>query len=386
MNIFLSFLQSSRQHAIPAYSFWEYYIKNGIGEANFNWLEAPVDWAEGLVHFQDQTELMNWKSKTWQITLEEIKKQHKIKSISFFLSYLYPHQIDEQAIKQIQSMGIPCVNFFCDNVREFKKIPKEFSVFDLNWVPEFKAIEMYRASKYSFINLPMPMWVDAEHRNILTNETEEISFIGSKDIQRVMLFNEVAAHQQELKIYGAGWAADSPQQSNKQSSRNYHGILRNQINFIIRYGISGYLEKMTQRTVVTPMSESLKSKLYGKVQFEDYLRISKQSLVTLGVNRYPSFNHPLKKPNTYSRLRDIEAPMLGACYLTEYTEGLDLLYDLGTEIEVYSNAEEMLEKIDELKNNFAKRKFLRINGQKRALNEHNIGNSLRKIADHLHIR
>ena len=73
----------------------------------------------------------------------------------------------------------------------------------------------------------------------------------------------------------------------------------------------------------------------------EYVEITQQSMITLGVNRYPSFRYPLNKPDTYSRLRDLEAPMLGACYLTEWTEGLDDLYELGTEIETYKTAEEM---------------------------------------------
>ncbi len=48
MNIFLSFLQSDQQHPIPAYDFWQYYIKNGITEAGYQWTECPdADWKHG---------------------------------------------------------------------------------------------------------------------------------------------------------------------------------------------------------------------------------------------------------------------------------------------------------------------------------------------------
>ena len=73
-----------------------------------------------------------------------------------------------------------------------------------------------------------------------------------------------------------------------------------------------------------------------------------EDAITLGVNRYPSFRFPATRPDTYSRLRDIEAPMLGACYLTEWTEGLDQLYDLELEIATYRSAEDMVEKLAEL--------------------------------------
>jgi spore maturation protein CgeB len=106
----------------------------------------------------------------------------------------------------------------------------------------------------------------------------------------------------------------------------------------------------------------------------------------LGVNRYDSYAYPFSKPDTYSRLRDIEAPMMGACYLTEWAEGLDQLYDLGEEIETYRTAEEMVEKIRELTANPEKRKRMRCYGQKRALSEHTVAKSLDKISAALNLK
>ena len=71
--------------------------------------------------------------------------------------------------------------------------------------------------------------------------------------------------------------------------------------------------------------------------------------------------------------------MLGACYLTEHTEGLKNLYDIGTEIETYCNEQELVIKSKELLSNPVKRKLLRENGQKRALNELAIPQTLIKI-------
>jgi len=102
-------------------------------------------------------------------------------------------------------------------------------------------------------------------------------------------------------------------------------------------------------------------------------------MITLGINRYPSYHYPFTRPNTYSRMRDIEAPMMGACYLTEWTEGLDNLYELGEEIETYRTSEELVEKIQYLTSSPTLRNSLRLKGQKRALSEHNITKSIEKI-------
>jgi spore maturation protein CgeB len=379
LKFFLSFLQGKPDHPIPAYSFWEYYIKKGIEEAGHQWTECnSVDWAYGLVPM-DKNNFNQWEAISWEQTLAYLKTN----PVDIFLSYLYPHQVNKTAIREIQKMGIPCVNFFCDNVREFVKIPEEFSIFNLNWVPEYKAIKMYKAAGYPYIYLPMPMWVSPELRVIKQKGINRISFIGSHDIQRQLLFEDVLNKQPnlDLDIYGAGWIIENFTSFTLPESKPYSltDKLRFQYTFLKKQGVLAYIRKMSQRNNMQECSPLLSEHLKGKPDFETYIRISQESQITIGINRYPSFRYPLKNPDTYSRLRDIEAPMLGACYLTEWTEGLDQQYDIGNEIETYTNVKELIEKIKILQTDAFKRNKLRIRGQKRALNFHSIPNSIKII-------
>jgi spore maturation protein CgeB len=77
--------------------------------------------------------------------------------------------------------------------------------------------------------------------------------------------------------------------------------------------------------------------------------------------------------------------MAGACYLTEWTAGLDQLYDLGVEIETYRDAPELAEKAQWLLNDSARRKRMRKHGQARALQEHSIARTLDKVAARLNL-
>ncbi|HEK21141.1 MAG TPA: glycosyltransferase family 1 protein [Bacteroidetes bacterium] len=376
MKFFLSFLQSPVRHPVPAYDFWEHYLKNGIKEAGHEWMECPdVDWAKGLVP-QSVDMLNQWRADAWEQTINYLKNNRP----DVFLSYLYPHQVDVSAVKQIQKMGIPAVNFFCDNVREFKKAPKEFGVFDLNWVPEYKALEIYEKAGYNFIHLPMPMWVAPEYRGFKAEVNQQITFIGSKDIQRHLLLEELIklAPDTDLAVYGSGWqqTALAPAYQPRYGLREK---ITHQVKVISKYGVLGYAEKIKQRGFNIETSSALSAKLRGIPPYNEYNLLTSGSMITLGVNRYPSYAFPLRQPDTYSRLRDIEAPMLGACYLTEWAPGLDQLYELGNEIETYKTAAELSAKIIELKNNPEKRKKLKINGQHRALTDHCIPQTLKKI-------
>jgi hypothetical protein len=378
LKFFLAFQQSENVYPIPAYSFWQHYIKNGITEAGHEWTECPgADWALGLVS-QPRNAQANWKQETWKKTVAWLKKN----PADIFLSYLYPAQVDGPAIAEIQKMGIRCVNFFCDNVREFTAAPPEFKVFDLNWVPEYKAANWYKAAGFSFINLPMPIWVEPALRVIKEEANGQVTFIGSKDIQRKILFENLMSHHPDinLAVYGSGWQNLKAHKSTHiPPAYTLYNKIQFNLDFLKRQGVAAYIRKIKQRNIDQDISSTLSAHLNGELPFDEFKKLTAESMITLGVNRYPSFRYPLLQPDAYSRLRDIEAPMLGACYLTEYTAGIEDLYDIGNDIAVYRNTDDLAVKIQELQADRNMRKKLKINGQKRALSENSIPTSLQKI-------
>ena len=62
--------------------------------------------------------------------------------------------------------------------------------------------------------------------------------------------------------------------------------------------------------------------------------------------------------------------MSGACYLTEYAEEHDELFEIGEEIEVYRNADELADKARRLLGDPARRAALRSNARRAALARH----------------
>jgi len=389
MRIFLSCLQSLRRHAVPAYQYWEPYFKNGIVEGGHEWLEAPdVDWAEALID-EDPARVADWRRRTWPRVVDHLRAEQRRGHVDMFLSYLYPRMIDESAVAEIRALGIPTVNFFCDNVREFVTAPREYGAFDLSWVPEQKAMAMYRRAGMPAVNAPMPTWVDARSRTCVHEERFGPTYIGSRDVQREALFARAIDLGAPLELRGPGWAAESTAPADARqllaARRPVSAVLRNQVDFARSQGTVALARKIGGRlrrsrgAATRSFDEHVAAPAFG----EEYVRVTQQSTITLGVNRYPSFRHPASRPDTYSRLRDIEAPMLGACYLTEWTEGLDQLYDLGPEIETYRTPEEMKEKIAELIADPRRRASMRCRAQQRALAEHSVPRSIRTVADAL---
>lgn len=388
MRIFISCLQSRRAHQIPAYQYWETYFKRGIEEAGHRWVEAEgVDWAEALAHRSESEGLQLWMERTWPATVAEVRRAVQGGGVDVFLAYLYPHMVDHDAIREIQAMGVPCVNYFCDNVREFVRVPTEFAGFDLHWVPELKATRMYAAAGWPFVHAAMPTWVPPAQRTCDHAETHGVSFIGSRDAQREVLFARALELGADIELRGAGWAAvgtsaggpaDAP-----MSAGGVLRTVRNQLPFVRRHGLAGLARKVAWKARPRVSDETFARHVRARPGAEEYIEITQGSRVTLGVNRYPSYRYPFDRPDTYSRGRDVEAPMMGACYLTEWTEELEVMYDLGREIETYRTAEDMVEKIRSLEGDPARRRALRCAGQRRALADHSVPASLERMRDAL---
>lgn len=384
MKILLACQQSDKTYPIPAYGFWRRYFHAGLTEAGHEIGEvAGADWALGLMPLDDAGR-RQWLAETWTRTLDAVREAARTRPFDVFLSYLYPDQVDPAAIREIRALGVPCVNFFCDNVREFRRVPPAYQPFDLHWVPEAAARPMYAAAGFPVFAAPMPCWVPLAARTgtEMTEETLPPTFVGTRDDVRARLWAEAIALGARVDLRGHGWS--EPASTATAPFLPGGGTLGNQWNFLRQHGAVALGRKLWERVRPAP-PETFDFSPYVKPMpvGDDYARVLRECTVCVGVNRYPSFRHPRRHPGTYSRLRDLEAPMVGACYLTEWTPELAELYDLGTEIETYRDAAELKARIDALQSDPARRRSLRRAGQRRALAEHTLPRTLERLARQL---
>src|SRR5579864_3629203 len=383
MRILLSCLQSLKRHPLAAYAHWRNYFVQGLLEAGHKVVEvANVDWAEGLTYPPGRA-LEAWRARTWDVVETFVRQEVAQRPIHLFVGYFYPEQVEGAAIRELQRMGIPCVNFFCDNVREFVEPPAEYAPFALHWVPEFEALPMYRKAGLPYVHAPMPCWVSAELRNLHHLETEPATFLGSADVLRRDLLGRALQGGADFVVRGPGWLGNGDATNRSLQARSVAPVVKNQIDLVRRHGFGGLLKKLQAR--VRPLRPpSIRPSQVGATLFgADYIRVTREAMVAIGVNRVPTANRSVHRPLVYSRLRDIEAPMLGACYLTEWTEGLEHMYELGKEIESYRTAEELINKLGELRLDPVRRIAMRERAQRRALSDHSVARSIARISAHL---
>jgi hypothetical protein len=384
MRILVSCQQSRKRHPIPAYQFWRPYFIQGLQEAGHEPVEVPgVDWAEGLTYPVGR-ELEIWRGRAWQKTLDFVRGELANRPIDLFLCYLFPNQVDVAAIKELQQRGIPCVNFFCDAVREFRTVPPEFFAFALNWLPDLEAVPIYSSAKLPYLQSAYPCWIPATLREIPRAETEPPTFIGRSDALRREMFGRAIGAGADIVLRGPGWlpSADKSKCS-VPLRRSVSRTLVNQIDFVRTHGLGSLFFRLADRMWPIASPPIPESNVGDSLSTAEYLRVTREAVVTVGINRVPSWKASNRKPLYFTRLRDIEAPMLGACYLTEWTETVGKLYEIGTEVEVYHTPEELCEKLIELKQNPQRRRSMRERAQRRALNDHCVARSVARIKERL---
>jgi hypothetical protein len=283
-------------------------------------------------------------------------------------------------------MGIPCVNFFCDHVREYRRLPPEFAPFDLHWVPEHDALPLYRDRRWPALSAPMPCWVPPSQRHPPYVERPVLSFVGGRDPLRAALLAHTAGQGLPLEIRGPSWLTSLVPPARPPSPASLGARCADWAALIRRLGWVAAIRRASGRFASTREPEfDFSPFLHASPSDATYAEVVAGAAVSLGINRFPSLRHPARRPGTYSRLRDIEAPMLGACYLTEHAPGLDELYVSGTEIETYRDADELVAKARALLNDPVRRSRLRAAGQTRALREHSVGHALSRIAARLEL-
>jgi len=381
MRILLSCLQGAAGHPIPAYAQWRRHFTNGLREGGHEVHEIPgVDWAEGLVHPAGPA-LEAWKARSWDAALAFARTEHGRAPIDLWLGYLFPRQIEPAAIETLQRLGIPCVNFFCDNLREFRRPPAALRPFALHWVPELEALPMYRAEGLPHLHAPMPCWVPEALRRPPEAETEPATFIGSADLLRRDFLARSFAAGADLVVRGPGWdeAPSPPVGARARTRRPLAAIAGDRLARTRSHGAGVLLREVERRVRPLRPRPISHRHLFGAVSDADYVRITREAQVTIGLNRVPTLGASDRRPLVYSRLRDLEAPMLGACYLAEWSAGLEHLFEPGREIETFRTPEELAAQLAALKRDPKRRGELRARAQRRALAEHSVTRSLERI-------
>ena len=316
--------------------------------------------------------------------LDEVRAAHRQSPLDLFLGYFYNAHFDPAGFDELRRLGVPSVNFYCNSTHQFDLVAAVAAKVDFAWHVEKEARHSYLAVGAN------PVWVQmgadpnlyAPRPNSL--RASKACFVGQRYADRDRWVAALIRAKVPIDIYGMGWgAAVEPPSASSAKSFVYLGRRRPMAGTLESYAVA--TRDMFQREgqiqgakrLIRQWQYRRETKLLSQL-FETcargpipYVRdVFSSYEVCLNFSNVWSDGMPGSKLIPHVRLRDFEAPMCRAAYITGYTDEIAEFYELGTEIETYRSDEELVDKIRFYLANPLASERLRDAGHIRALRDH----------------
>lgn len=322
--------------------------------------------------------------------LAELRAAHRERPVDLFLSYFYHAHFDPAGFAEVRRMGIPSVNFYCNSIYQFELVRDVAAAADFAWHAEKPARDCYRAAG------ARPVWVQmAADPKVYFPVSGVVrrpvaGFVGQRYADRDRWAAALVRAGVPLDLYGPSWGAPAPvadpaPKPAESVEMEYLGrpifppgsraAYREAVaeNWR-REGPIGGSWRTWRQLVYRRESQRLLAccapHARGAVPFEEQKRVLAGFEVVLNFSNVWADGRPGAALVPHVRLRDFEAPMCGACYLTGYTDEIGEFYDVGREIETYRTPEELVDKCRFLLRRPDAAERLRVAGFQRARRDH----------------
>lgn len=319
--------------------------------------------------------------------LDEVRRAHRERPLDLFLSYFYNSHFAAEGFDEIHRLGIPTVNFYCNSIHQFNLVAEIAASVNLSWHTEREARSSYLKAGARPVWVQMGADPDVYRPLAHVSRQAKACFVGQRYADRDRHLAALINAGVPLDIYGSGWAANDSGNGQKESASEIEseylgrklkkpGGLRSYAYTTLqnfgRHGVfDGTLRTLNQvrnraeRRAIDPVLATCARGVAGDLS-ETFARYE----VVLNFSNVWADSRPGSQLIPHVRLRDFEAPMSRACYLTGYSEEILEFYEPGTEIDVYRNADELIEKTKYYLAHPTQAESLRAAGYERARRDH----------------
>jgi spore maturation protein CgeB len=356
-------------------------------------VESQVDLlpASKFLHIAGEftPEELEARSRLTEQIIEEVQKAHREQPLSLFLSYFYNSHFDPSGFREIARLGIPTVNFYCNSIYQFDLVSDISAAVDFAWHAERDARARYLAVGAN------PVWVQmaadpAVYRpSVNTSRISKACFVGQRYADRDRLMAVLVKARVPLAIYGSGWIQNGSKSTNGAGAReeetehlgrkilrpasleSYLQVFRQNLNGKgIVDGIFHTWRQKQYRRQTQQLSPLFANLAQGPISFERMCQAFSEHAVTLNFSNVWSDGRPGSELIPHVRLRDFEAPMCRACYLTGHSDEIGEFYEPGKEILTYRDSAELVDKSRYYLNHPDEAERIREAGYRRALRDH----------------
>jgi len=136
--------------------------------------------------------------------LEQISAAHQLKPIDVFFSYFHSSFVRPEVIKEIRSMGIITVNWYCNASYQFDLVEEIAPAYNYCLVPE-----KFRLQDYRRVGANPIYCQEAANPNIYKpyplQREYEVTFVGQKYGDRPGCIRYLLDNGIDVRVWGPGW-------------------------------------------------------------------------------------------------------------------------------------------------------------------------------------
>jgi hypothetical protein len=311
-----------------------------------------------------------------QRVIDEVKKAHGERSLELFLSYFYNAHFDPDGFEELHRLGIPTINFYCNSIYQFELVANIAPKARFAWHAEKHARDSYLKVGAN------PVWVqmgaDPELYRPMPVAAREpkACFVGLRYADRDRLAAALIRAGVPVDLYGSGWSGLDPNPAPPASGSSAPGSRRAYLKVMWRnvriQGIVGGLSRNWRQWRYRRQTRALDPLLatVARGRARDIAGAFSQYEVVLNFSNVWADGRPGTALIPHVRLRDFEAPMCRACYLTGHTDEIEEFYKIGAEIDTYRGPEELVDKARYYLAHSEAAERLREAGYQRAVRDH----------------
>jgi hypothetical protein len=264
-------------------------------------------------------------------------------NIDLFFGYFYSSVLYPETIDAIRQTGVTTVNFSCNNVHQFDLVRDIAAHFDACWVPERSALADFESvgAKPLRIQLAANPRV---YRPFPEPRLYDVTFVGQRYADRAEFLDVLHTGGVNVRAWGAGWAASKKLDvaHAKAALSLFEDERLDGVRRVLRLRMHARNGAAAHLPAPNPTQDA---KPYGgpRLLQHDLVRMFSQSRLSLGFATAGD-SHLSTKRLSHLRLREFEAPMSGALYLTEDQPELAEYFTPGAEVLTYSDKFDLLDK------------------------------------------
>ena len=281
----------------------------------------------------DAPETVPERARFSEAFLAEVAAANRAARLDFVLTYVSDSHLEPEAVDRVRENVGPVVNFFCNNVHQFHLIRRLAPRFTLNLVPEAEAIASYRGVGAETHFFPMAANPDV-YRPLVVAPRYEASFAGQRYADRASNLLALREAGIDAHAFGQGWSA-APGGGAGGSPAGMGRALA-----LLLQGRNPF-RAARDRLEWERLQAKHPTALHPPASDHEYVALFSESKISLGFLVLGD-THRMRRPLRQVRLREFEAPMAGAFYVTEYLEEIGLHYRIGEELVCFRSRDELI--------------------------------------------